>query len=332
MDMLGTWELDSINHCDALTLTRGLPDASVDLIATDPPFNIGKADWDSWATLDDYLAWLDEHLREFKRVLKPNGSLYLFAATKYAAQVELTVGAHFNVLNAIRWQKPAYSTKAEMFDKETMRAFFPASETVIFAEQFGADQEALGTSGEQYFEPIRVLLNHARKGRSIDDLATASGLPSTQIAHYFSRTKEGWRLPSQDALDKLGFNMRASMLRKWYSSLRHEYEALRRPFFASADAPYTDVWDFDTVNTYPGKHLCEKPLDMCRHIVRVSSRRGALVLDPFCGSGNMLRAAFVEGRHYLGGDSDAHWARKAGNWIPQPFDLPLFAAERDGQA
>jgi DNA modification methylase len=65
---------------------------------------------------------------------------------------------------------------------------------------------------------------------------------------------------------------------------------------------------------------------MCQHIIRVSSRKGALVLDPFCGSGNMLRAAFVEGRRYLGGDSDAHWARKAGDWIPQPFDVPLFEA------
>ena len=53
-------------------------------------------------------------------MLKPNGSLYLFAATKYQARVELAVGKHFNVLNNIRWRKPDYSTKAEMFDKDAM--------------------------------------------------------------------------------------------------------------------------------------------------------------------------------------------------------------------
>ena len=41
MTMLGTWELNSVQNVDALELLKGLPDGSVDLIATDPPFNIG---------------------------------------------------------------------------------------------------------------------------------------------------------------------------------------------------------------------------------------------------------------------------------------------------
>jgi site-specific DNA-methyltransferase (adenine-specific) len=121
-----------------------------------------------------------------------------------------------------------------------------------------------------------------------------------------------------------------SDIRQEYEALKCEYEDLRRPFYATPDAPYTDVWDFATVNTYPGKHICEKPLDMAQHIVRVSSRPGALVLDPFCGSGNLLRGAYIEGRHYLGCDNDPQWARKAADWIPQPFDvlLPMFGAEQ----
>ena len=60
------------------------------------------------------------------------------------ARVEVRIGQRFNVLNTITWQKPPYSTKAEMCDKSTMRGFFPASERIIFAEH--------------YFEPLRLYL------------------------------------------------------------------------------------------------------------------------------------------------------------------------------
>ena len=65
-----------------------------------------------------------------------------------------------------------------------------------------------------------------------------------------------------------------------------------------------------------------------------------MVLDPFCGSGNMLRAAWIEGRHYIGGDADAYWVRRATDSLRLPFekratdtstidDLPLFAYGAD---
>ena len=99
------------------------------------------------------------------------------------------------------------------------------------------------------------------------------------------------------------------------------------------------MWHFPTVRAYPGKHPTEKPLDMMRHIVRVSSRPGDVVLDPFCGSGTTLLAAKLEGREYIGGDFDARWVDEARRRLAEPFsgprqvretrldDLPLFAGE-----
>ena len=96
-------------------------------------------------------------------------------------------------------------------------------------------------------------------------------------------------------------------LRREYEDLRREYEDLRRPFTVTADVPYTDVWDFATVQAYAGKHPCEKPPDMMRHIVQASSRPDAVVLDCFCGSGNALVAARDLGRQYIGIDISEHW-------------------------
>lgn len=121
----------TIYHGDCLAVLPTLPANSVDLILTDPPYFKVKGDaWDNqWNTPTDFLAWLDRVLVEFARVLKPNGSLYLFASPQMGARVECLIATRFEILNSIVWRKPPFSTKADMFEKEAMRAYFPASES-----------------------------------------------------------------------------------------------------------------------------------------------------------------------------------------------------------
>ena len=73
--------MNQLYHGDNLSILRDLPDASVDLICTDPPFNTGK-DWgafnDKWeGGLKGYLKFMEPRLEECRRVLKDTGSLYL---------------------------------------------------------------------------------------------------------------------------------------------------------------------------------------------------------------------------------------------------------------
>jgi DNA modification methylase len=46
-----------------------------------------KADfgeWDKWETEEEYLDFVFDVCREYKRILKPNGSLVLFFSYRYA--------------------------------------------------------------------------------------------------------------------------------------------------------------------------------------------------------------------------------------------------------
>jgi site-specific DNA-methyltransferase (adenine-specific) len=79
----------------------------------------------------------------------------------------------------------------------------------------------------------------------------------------------------------------------------------------TADVPYTDVWTFKAVQGHQGKHVCQKPADMADHIVRASSKEGAVVCDTFAGSGALLMGAARNGRHYIGCDSSELWAQRA---------------------
>jgi len=75
----------------------------------------------------------------------------------------------------------------------------------------------------------------------------------------------------------------------------------------TSDVPYTDVWTFPTVAHYPGKHPCEKPLAMMEHIIQASTRPGAMVLDPFMGSGTTAIACINTSRNFIGFELDKHY-------------------------
>ena len=325
-------------HGDCLDVLPTLDSSSIDLILTDPPyFKVKDEPWDrQWETEAGFLAWLDTVLVEFARILKPNGSLYLFASPQMAARVEVLIGQRFNVLNRITWQKPPYATKAEMFRKEDLRMFFPASEAIIFAEHFNSDNYAQDGSGHDAecdklrgfaFEPLRAYLDgeRIRAGVTVRQVAeqfqlkTGSRTVTGMARHWFTSVLQ-WTLPTEENYQWLRstlshLNRGGAYLRREYEDLRREYEDLRRPFTATADVPYTDVWTFPTVGTYPGKHVCEKPLEMMRHIVEASSRPDGVVLDCFMGSGNSGIAATMLGRQYIGIDASVHWVNVAGQRI-----------------
>lgn len=98
-----------IVNADSLQYIKTLPDNYIDLIATDPPyFRVKSCKWDNqWENESVYLAWLDELLSEFWRVLKPSGSLYIFCGSRLASDTEIMVRGRFNVLSHIIWAKPS---------------------------------------------------------------------------------------------------------------------------------------------------------------------------------------------------------------------------------
>lgn len=58
-------------------------------------------------------------------------------------------------------------------------------------------------------------------------------------------------------------------------------------------------------------HVCQKPVDLMRYLVRKLTNPGDTVLDPFCGSGSTLVACIVEGRNCVGIELDPAVAEAA---------------------
>ena len=310
-------------HGECLEVMRGMDANSVDAIITDPPYYKVKGEaWDNqWDTPAQFLEWVGQLCEQFERILKPNGSLYFFASPQMAARVECEIAKRFAVLNSITWRKAAIGKASDGWgnktEKEALRMWFPESERIIFAEHYGADNIAKGEAGYEakcdelrgfVFEPLRAYLagEWERAGLTKKDADKATG---TQMAgHWFTRVQ--WALPTQVHYEKLreaanrngGEYLRREYedLRREYEDLRREYEDLRRPFSVTARDQWSDVWDFSPVQAYPGKHPCEKPQPLLQHIINASTKPGAVVFDPFAGSGSTGEACHALGRQFIG--------------------------------
>jgi adenine-specific DNA-methyltransferase len=281
----------TVHNTDCLTLLSQLPDNSIDLIATDPPYYKVKGEaWDNqWQSKADFFVWLDSILVEYHRVLKPAGSLYLFAGPHLATQVELAVCRRFDLLNHVIWRKP--SGRHNGCNKESLRRYFPQTEHILFAES----RKKLPFA----FEPIRSYLDDARNAAGIPRKHIDQACGCRMSGHWFDRSQ--WIFPSQAHYQTMDSLFGGTL--KPYEELKAEYKAIkeqRRHFAVTKHVPYTNVWDFKPVQWYPGKHPCEKPLDLMRHIIEASSKPGDVVLDTFVGSGSTAIACRELGRRFVG--------------------------------
>ncbi len=96
---------------DSVRWLKSLEPASVDLIFADPPYNIGKADWDEFDSHDDYIAWSLRWIGEAARVLKPHGSLYVCGFSEILADLRRPAAQFFA---GCKWLVWFYKNKANL--------------------------------------------------------------------------------------------------------------------------------------------------------------------------------------------------------------------------
>lgn len=96
---------------DVVDLFRSLPDKSVDLIFADPPYNIKKAEWDSFESQKQYISWSMKWIKEAHRVLAPNGSLYICGFSEILADIKWAASELFA---GCKWLVWFYRNKANL--------------------------------------------------------------------------------------------------------------------------------------------------------------------------------------------------------------------------
>jgi len=97
----------------------------------------------------------------------------------------------------------------------------------------------------------------------------------------------------------------------------------RKPSIAQRDASRISKNEFDQwfqqIWNIPGAstkhHPAPFPLELATRLVRMFSFTGDTVLDPFCGSGTTMIAAFQTGRNSIGVEVDPEYCRMAARYL-----------------
>lgn len=88
-----------------------LESESADLVFADPPYNIKKAEWDTFESQEVYIHWSLSWIKEASRVLKNTGSLYICGFSENLADLKHPSTKYFH---SCRWLVWNYRNKANL--------------------------------------------------------------------------------------------------------------------------------------------------------------------------------------------------------------------------
>lgn len=100
-----------LNQGDSRDWLASLPSETVDLVVADPPYNINKAEWDTFESQEHYVQWSVEWMKQAARVLKPTGSMYVCGFSEILADLRLPGASFFRGCRWIVWH---YKNKANL--------------------------------------------------------------------------------------------------------------------------------------------------------------------------------------------------------------------------
>jgi DNA modification methylase len=261
-----------------------LPDKSVNLIIADPPYYKIKGDFDfEFKDFQEYLNFMEEQAKLYKRVLADNGSLFVYGHAKNIAYVQVIFDKYFNLENNLVWYKPDSRTKKGI---GIYRCFAPSTERILFYSN-EVERTGLEMVDDLYIRHINPFSVEIKKGMEKYKLKESdfrklrpskngnyTGWCSNIILGQSNPTKEDWEL----------INTLIKSNRE-YEDLRREYEDLRRPFYNTKKL--TDVMRYSQEShiTRQFDHDTIKPERLTLDLIETTTKENDLVLIPFGGSG-----------------------------------------------
>ena len=289
-------ETNIIHIGDNIFHLTNIPDASVDMCVTSPPYynlrdyknsnQIGAEN-----TVSDFVENLCKVFDEVKRILKPTGSCWVNIGDTYDKKRLLQVPSRFEIAmcdrgwhlrNEIIWSKPnpqPISSKDRFWGNH--EKFF----------WFVKDVK------KYYFNRDPILVPQAE----------------ISIRRMFSKNNMDKR-KDFNASSKEGFAISSSSQDKHYARMREEmgidkefnYEELIKSGKCPT-RPEFDTWDIPSV-TYKGAHFAVYPPELIEKPILSCCPEQGIVIDPFMGSGTTGEVAKLNNRKYIGLELNTEYA------------------------
>lgn len=299
---------------DAIEGMQSLPSDCGVLAIVDGPYNLRKAEWDKFASWDEFREFYRPLWAALSEVLRDNCSLYVFGTFESLAALKPDLdglGDGWRYRQCCVWDKGMGFIAGNT--SHTLRMMPIRTELCLVFTRARVHLPTLAWDDVTRDEnTIRAYINAEREraGLSIEDVIVAwqdrTGTKGKMGGHWFWSSQ--WSFPTRENYQWLRdlFNERGPVNGQY---LHREYEDLRCTF--NQEQGVTDVWEVPIcagverikVNGETA-HVAQKPLEIMRCIVRASSDEGDLVLVPFSGVGSAEVACAELRRRYIGFEFD----------------------------
>ncbi len=318
-DAVFTGERSLVVLGDSGRMLRDIPDGSVSLILTDPPYHSTKKENvfgdRAFAKDEQYLQWMRELAQEWRRILRRSGGLYVFCSPSMAARLEVTLAEFFRPLSHITWTKPnepGFDGWKGKMNKSALRTWYPHAERILFFEHAGDGNERRSAPGD--------FLRDQREAAGVSQWELTERIGAYGKVNHggaVSNWEAGRNVPSHEQYSRICAVLEAT----GGIGPMPEYEDIVRPFHMAGHLQYTDVWDFPSVRPYRGKHPAEKPVELLQHAIEATTYEGDVVLDCFAGSGATGVAALMVNRRPALLEIEEKWTRRIVDRVREAEEL-----------
>lgn len=296
-------------HGDCLALMRNIPDGSVDLVLTDPPYGIlgGYGDRptpnrmrngdklgikETSETGWDVVPDMEAVFKEFLRVLRPMGQVVAFSMEPLTSRLRTMPLSGMTFSRPMYWKKDNFAcfqnaNRTVLSIVEDLSLFvknrwFPDSRTPLH-EYFLAMFEWMGAP-------------------SVAAANKACGFTQDSLSHVFTRGYQFY-FPNEAVYHRLievyGVDRMPGFTPYRDLRARQRREGFTRTFnLPPGQRSVSNLFAYPMVQK--GIHPTQKPVALLEHLLGIFSNAGDLVLDPFAGSGSTGVACAQLGRRFIG--------------------------------
>ena len=293
---------DIIINADCLDALRSLTDNSVHCCVTSPPY-YGLRDYGADGqigrepTPEEYISRLTDVFRELRRVLRPDGTLWLNISDTYCGTGSKNgysdpkypqgrTGDHTSITQKVQGCKPKDLIGIPWLLAFALRADGWYLRNDIIWEKANPMPESVRDRCSRSYEHI-FLLTKSKK-YYFDYLAISEPIAATTAARLKSERnaihKYSYEVPGQSNVQGINKARAAGVFNDDnISPLRNK----------------RDVWHINTV-PYSGAHFAAYPPKLAETCILAGCPENGIVIDPFFGSGTTGLAAKRLNRRYIG--------------------------------
>lgn len=282
---------------DCLELMKDIPDGSVDLVLTDPPYGTMNTDGGRRMKINgwDSIIPTKEMFLELSRVLRPNGKAILFSQEPYTANLITSAIPSLPFSQRLIWIKNTFANCLGA-NKNCVNFF----EDICIFSKLGHDY-----SGEnplrEYFAKVYEFIGKTKKeimqivGQRADHCFR---LNSSQYSLCTEQTYQ--ELIATFGIDKMQGFVEYAGLRKTQDEYAQKYSSVFNIWQGGKSK--SNVLEYKKDND--GYHPTQKPVALLEDLIKTYSNEGNTVLDFTMGSGSTGVACVNTNRNFIGIELD----------------------------